>query len=70
MYNRHRYKPQDYFTLQAAHWDLVRIQRKMIMFWFYSGYVGDKLVEGTYGTKEEALEAFKDWPSGAPKLKQ
>ena len=50
----------------------------MIMFWFYSGYVkvpkedgtyDEILVESKYKTKEEALEAFKDWPSGAPQLR-
>ena len=45
----------------------------MLMFWFYDGYVkiGDESIRVTseYSTKEEALEAFQDWPSGAPQYK-
>ena len=70
----------DYFGTLAAQRELLSVQRKMLMFWFYEGHVkvrllpdGDEerseLVTSKYTTKEQALEAFKDWPSGAPKLK-
>ena len=47
------------------------------MFWFYDGFVQINLADSTQNdfrvkskyTKEEALNKFSEWPSGAPKYK-
>ena len=70
-------KSEDYFKCLQALEDLTIIQQKMLMFWFYDGHVrvnltnsdqNDIPVKSKY-TKEEALEYFSEWPSGAPKYK-
>ena len=49
----------------------------MLMFWFYDGFVHVNLTDSSQNdipvsselTKEEALEKYSEWPTGAPKYK-
>ena len=78
VYDNHLREASDYFSLIAVKDDLMKIQRKMLLFWFYSGYINvdietesqnSELITSKYPTKESVLQTFKDWPSGAAKFK-